>query len=128
MFEDGLDAPEAASGKNRGLLALGSGQRRIYGRRGEGHFLGLREASSQEHGKRSSRRGQQSQLRRCRVQYRGSAWFVSLTPVLVYSLYAGLDADRWVLDGGRFAVIREFPASSPTPRSRSGGMWNRAFA
>src|SRR6267154_4419465 len=31
VFEDGLDAPEAASGKNCGLLALGRGQRCIDG-------------------------------------------------------------------------------------------------
>src|SRR5712692_959807 len=42
MLENGLDAPEATSGKNRGLLARGSGQRRIDGRRGEGCFRSFR--------------------------------------------------------------------------------------
>src|ERR1700694_2340962 len=41
MFENGLDAPKAASGKNGGLLALGGGQRRIDSRHGERYFGGF---------------------------------------------------------------------------------------
>jgi hypothetical protein len=57
MLENGLNAPEAATGDHGGLLRLGRGQRGVYGRardRGIGALAGIacdyaRESDHQEH-------------------------------------------------------------------------------
>jgi len=95
MLENGLHAPKAASGENRGLPALGSGQRNIDGRRGKG-TLAFREAVRPKHAKRSTQPGQQSPQTRCHGQYTGSAMaHLPKHLILVHSTRAPLDAARW---------------------------------
>src|SRR5258708_9081725 len=49
-------------------------------------------------------------------------------PILVYSFSVRLDATRRMLDGGRFAVVRQLRADSAGLAMGGCGDWNRAPA
>src|SRR6266853_3598552 len=101
MFEDGLDAPKAASSKNSRLLALGRGQRRIDSRSRERNFrnFGRPRAKGTESGPGDETYNQDESDAATDIGAH-HGWSPGM-PVLVYSFSALLDAARWMLDEGK---------------------------
>src|SRR5436309_2014422 len=108
MFENGLDSPKAASGKNRGLLALCGSQRRIDCRRGESHLWGFRRPGAESAHGGPGNQSDYHDKGYCATNIGTLHDPSSGMPVLAYSFYC-----HWMLiDGAWMGDFLRFEASA----------------